>query len=231
MGQSQPDDQFSQDQSSQNTLMHLGRVADVLFALAMAQCFLIFQEPETARSLSDQEIVAFLWSQLQPLSAYAVAFIVVGFYWFEHTKRFRFYKRENELHIWLQLLYLMGMFLIPYSNTLTMYFSENTIVKIWFSVNTAFIGFLAVASWLYATHQHRLIDPKLDQKTIDLIFYNALIEPVFSLLTIGVLFIDPSWWDYVWFLLPLPYVLVEKFIHRVANPSSNYSKEDSEIFH
>jgi uncharacterized membrane protein len=214
-------------QSSQNILTHLGRVADVLFALAMAQGFLTFQEPETSRSLSDQEIVAFLWSQLQPLSAYAVAFIVVGFYWLEHTKRFRFYKRENELHIWLQLLYLMGMFLIPHSNTLTMYFSENTIVKIWFSVNTAFIGFLAVASWLYATHQHRLIDANLDQKTIVLIFYNALIEPVFSLLTIGILFIDPSWWDYIWFLLPIPYVLVDKLIQRTPTVSSSDSISDS----
>ncbi|WAL61856.1 TMEM175 family protein [Thermocoleostomius sinensis] len=212
MNQPSTDNQAVSGQAPQTMLMHLGRVADVLFALAMAQNFLILQEPEAARSLANQEIINFLWSQLQPLSAYAVAFIVVGFYWFEHTKRFKFYKRENELHIWLQLLYLMGMFLIPYSNTLTMYFSENTIVKIWFSINTAFIGFLAAISWLYATQNHRLIDSSLDQKTINSIFYYALIEPIFSFLTIGVVFINPSWWDYIWFLLPIPYILIDKFI-------------------
>jgi len=202
-------------------LSHLSRVADILFALAMAQCFLFFQAPETTRVLTDQEISDFLLAQLQPLSAYAVAFIVVGFYWIEHIKRFWYYRRANELHFWLHLLHLMGTFLIPYSNTLNMYFPENLIVKACFSIHTTLIGLLAVVSWLYATHNNRLVDADLDRNTIRLISYNALVEPVFSLLTIGVLFIDQSWWDYVWFLLPVPYILIEKRFNPLSKISSS----------
>lgn len=205
---------------SKEMLSHLGRVADIIFALAMAQCFLIFQAPETTRTLTDQEIIDFLLAQLKPLSAYAVAFIVVGFYWIEHIKRFRYYRKANELHFWLHLLHLMGTFLIPYSNMLNMYFPENLIIKACFSIHTTLIGLLAVVSWLYATHKNRLVDADLDRNTINLISYNALVEPVFSLLTIGVLFIDQSWWDYVWFLLPIPYLLIEKRFNPLSKISS-----------
>lgn len=220
--------QQSDESISKEMLAHLGRVADIIFALAMAQCILIFQEPETAKAFTDQEIVEFLFAQLKPLSAYTVAFIVVGFYWIEHIKRFKHYQKTNETHFWLQLLYLMGMFLIPYSNTLIMYFSENAIVKACVSLNIAFVGFLAFISWIYATHQHRLISPDLDKKTIGLISYHALIEPVFSMLTIGVLFVNESWWDYVWFLLPIPYILIDKLFNRTSEmpsetPASNHS--------
>lgn len=225
--------QFQRDESnSKEMLGHLSRVADVIFALSMAQCFLTFQLPEANRSFTNQEIVDFLFAQLKPLSAYAVAFIVVGFYWIEHIKRFRHYQKADELHFWLQLLYLMGMFLVPYSNTLSMYFPENVLVKACFSLNTAFIGFLALGSWIYGTHQHRLVDPKLNKKTIDLVSCNALIEPAFSLFTVGVLLIDQTWWDYVWFLLPIPYLVIEKFFNRVSKaptsvPFSNALNADS----
>lgn len=209
--------QFQRDESTSKAMLcHLSRAADIIFALSMAQCFLTFQLPEANRSFTNQEIVDFLFAQLKPLSAYAVAFIVVGFYWIEHIKRFRHYQKTNELHFWLQLLYLMGMFLVPYSNTLSMYFPENVLVKACFSLNTAFIGFLAVGSWIYGTHQHRLVDPKLDKRTINLISCNALVEPVFSLFMLGILLIDQTWWDYVWFLLPVPYILIEKFLSQAS---------------
>lgn len=133
------------DLPKSNSLMirHLGRVAGIIFALAMAQCILGFQVPETAKSFTEKEVFDFLLAQLEPLTAYAVAFIVVGFYWIDHVKRFRYYKQTNEIHLWICLLYLMGLFLIPYSNALVIFFAENLVAKVWFSTNTAFIGFLS----------------------------------------------------------------------------------------
>lgn len=201
-------------------IRHLGRVADIIFALAMAQCILGFQVPETAKSFTEKEVFDFLLAQLEPLTAYAVAFIVVGFYWIDHVKRFRYYKQTNEIHLWICLLYLMGLFLIPYSNALVIFFAENLVAKVWFSTNTAFIGFLSFLNWVYATHQHRLIETELDDKTITTTRWNALVEPVFSLLTIGVALIDQAWWDYVWFLLPIPYFLIEKLLKQSFLSSS-----------
>ncbi|MDZ8086368.1 MAG: TMEM175 family protein [Nostoc sp. DedQUE12b] len=201
--------------SAQNSsIVRLGRIADIIFALAMAQCFFTLGFPEELQQPTNSEVFRFLLAQVKPLTSYAIAFVIVGYYWLDHIKQFRYYKKSDDIHISLYLLYLMSMFLIPYSDTLVIYFPGNAIVKICFSVNTTLIGLLSFANWTYATHKHRLITPDLDSKTIILTRWIILIEPVFSLFTIAVAIIDQSWWEYVWFLLPIPYLLTEKIFRK-----------------
>lgn len=195
-------------------IAHLRRVADIIFALAMAECFLALDFPDQLRQPTNSEVVAFLFAQIKPLTSYAIAFVIVGFYWVEHIKQFKYYKKSDTIHISLYLLYLMGIFLIPYSDTLIIYFPENALVKICFSVNTTFIGLISFFNWTYATHKHRLITDDMSSITIILTRWRILIEPVFSLLTIGIAIIDQAWWEYVWFLLPIPYLWIEKIFSK-----------------
>ncbi|WP_427162701.1 TMEM175 family protein [Aliinostoc sp. HNIBRCY26] len=201
----------AQDKNSdqKEAITHLGRVADIIFALAMAQCFLALDFPEKLQRPTNSEVIAFLLAQITPLTSYAIAFVIVGFYWLDHIKQFKYYKKSDTIHISLYLLYLMGMFLIPYSDTLVIYFPDNAIVKICFSINTTFIGLMSFLNWTYATHKHRLIFDEVSSKTIITTRWRILIEPIFSLLTIGVAILDQNWWEYVWFLLPIPYLWVE----------------------
>jgi uncharacterized membrane protein len=199
--------------SAQNSsIVRLGRIADIIFALAMAQCFFTLGFPEELQQPPNSEVVKFLLAQVKPLTSYAIAFVIVGYYWLDHIKQFRYYKKADDIHISLYLLYLMSMFLIPYSDALVIYFPENAIVKICFSVNTMLIGLLSFMNWIYATHKHRLVAHDLDSKTIILTRWITLIEPVFSLFTIIVAIVDQSWWEYVWFLLPIPYLLIERIL-------------------
>jgi len=208
---------------------HLQRIADIIFALAMAECFLALDFPEKLQQPTDSEVVAFLLAQIKPLTSYAIAFVTVGFYWLEHIKQFKYYKQADTIHISLYLLYLMGIFLIPYSDTLVIYFPENALVKICFSVNTAFIGLISFINWNYATYKHRLIADDLNSEIIISTRWKILIEPIFSLLTIGVAIIDQGWWEYVWFLLPIPYLWTERIFGKdgVKNnqqADNNYEK-------
>jgi uncharacterized membrane protein len=196
------------------SIARLGRIADIIFALAMAQCFLALDFPEKLQQPTDLEIVTFLLAQIKPLTSYAVAFVIVGFYWLDNIRQFKYYKQGDNIHISLYLLYLMGMFLIPYSDTLVIYFPENALVKICFSINTTFIGLLSFINWTYATHKHRLIADNLDSRIIISTRWRILIEPVFSLLTIGVAIINQAWWEYAWFLLPIPYFCTEQMFRR-----------------
>lgn len=202
----------AQDNNSdqKEPIAHLERVADIIFALAMAQCLLALDFPEKLQQPTNSEVVTFLLAQIKPLTSYALAFVIVGFYWLDHIKQFKYYKKSDSIHISLYLLYLMGLFLIPYSDTLVIYFPENAIVKICFSVNTTFIGLISLLNWTYATHNHRLITDEISSATIISTRWRILIEPVFSLLTVGVAVIDQTWWEYVWFLLPIPYLCIEK---------------------
>ncbi|KAB8320628.1 DUF1211 domain-containing protein [Tolypothrix campylonemoides VB511288] len=210
------------------SIARLGRIADIIFALAMAQCFLVLDFPEKLQQPTDTEIVKFLLAQIKPLSSYAIAFVIVGFYWLDNIRQFSYYKKTDDIHISLYLLYLMGMFLIPYSDTLVIYFPENAIVKICFSVNTTLIGLVSFMNWTYATYQYRLIAHDLNSATIISTRWRILIEPVFSLLTIGVAIINQAWWDYVWFLLPIPYFWTERMFGKsnVAHKYSGYRSDE-----
>jgi len=210
--------------AQKKSIDRLGRIADIIFALAMAQCFFAVDFPEELKRPTDSEAIRFLLAQVKPLTSYAIAFVIVGYYWLDHIKQFRYYKKADDIHISLYLLYLMSMFLIPYCDTLVIYFPESAIVKICFSINTTLIGLISFMNWTYATHRHRLVAHDLDSTTINLTRWRILVEPVFSLLTIGVAIIDQAWWDYVWFLLPIPYLWIEEMFGK----SSFASKEQSD---
>jgi hypothetical protein len=55
-----------------------------------------------------------------------------------------------------------------------------------------------------------------------------LIEPIFSLLTIGVAIIDQAWWEYVWFLLPIPYLWIEKIFGKSYDENEQQGGNSSE---
>ena len=190
----------------QNSITRLGRIADIIFALAMAQCFFAVDFPVTIQHPTDFEAISFLVSQIKPLISYGFAFVIVGFYWIDNINQFKNYKKTDPVHSSFYLLYLMGMFLIPYSDTLVIYFPNSAIVKICFSINTAFIGLMSFINWNYATQKYRLVNQDISDATISETSRKILIEPLFSLLTIGVAIIDQSWWEFVWFLLPIPYL-------------------------
>ncbi len=219
---------FQEDDSAQtNSILRLGRIADIIFALAMAQCFFALDFPQDLKQPRDSEVISFLLSQIKPLTSYAIAFIIIGYYWLDHIKQFRYFKKVDDLHISLYLLYLMSIFLIPYTNTLVIYFPENAIVKICLSANTALIGLVSWINWTYATHHHRLISPNLDNLTIESTKRRILIEPIFSLMTIVAAIIDQTLWDYIWVLLPIPYILTEKIYGEKDRDLNNTSAYDS----
>ena len=196
--------------ANQNSIFRLSRIANIIFALAMAQCFFAVDFLVKFNHPTNSQAITFLLEQIKPLISYIIAFVIVGFYWVDNLNQFKYYKKTDSVHSFIYLLYLMGMFLIPYCDTLVIYFPDNALVKICFTINTTFIGLLSCLNWIYATHKLRLVAYDLDYKTIISTRWRILIEPVFSLLTIGVALIDQSWWEYVWFLLPIPYFLNDK---------------------
>jgi uncharacterized membrane protein len=122
------------------SIAQFSRLADIIFALAMAVTVLGFQIPKNAISMNDAEVNKFLIAQLEPLGAYLITFIVVTVYWIDHKQRLKYYQKTDEIHLWLCFVYLMFLFLMPYSNTLTVFLPDKLMVKVWFSLNTFLIG-------------------------------------------------------------------------------------------
>jgi uncharacterized membrane protein len=202
----------SEAKNSNYKINNLIRLSDSIFALAMALTILGFDLPESATSMNDLQINSFLITQLKPLSLYVSTFILIAFYWVDNSQQFSYYQKTDNVHLWLYILYLMCLFIVPYSNALIIYFPENFLVQVEYSFNLFVIGLFSFLNWTYATHEHRLVESSLETKIIIENKVKSLIEPSVSLITILVAWFDSSLWEWSWLLLPVIYILVEKFL-------------------
>jgi uncharacterized membrane protein len=198
-------------------LRHLGRLSDFIFAIAMGLTIMDF-DPSKAKSLSNDEVTKFLMAQLEPLTVFAITFLVLAFYWIDHAKRFSYFKKTNDIHLWLYLLYLMSIFVVPYSNAMSIEYPDNTLVKIWFSINIFLIGLFSCLSWFYATHRHQLIEPDLDASVIRSSSIQSLIEPTVALISIPLTLLNQDLWEWSWLLVPIFYVAAEKIMEKNLHP-------------
>jgi len=198
--------------NSPKLIHHLSRLSDSIFALAMALTIIGFDLPDSVTSIDDIEVKKFVLTQLDHLSTYIITFILLAFYWIDHTQKFSHYKKSNEIHLWLYLFYLMFIFIVPYSNALNIYYPNEAIIKIWYSVNIFLIGLFSFLNWIYATTEHRLISAKLEINHIKAISIKTLIEPVVSIVTIIVAFWNQSLWEYTWLLVILLYLIADKLL-------------------
>ncbi len=223
---------MNQNNTSTNMILHLGRLSDTIFALAMALTIFGFDFPKFAESASNMEINQFLISQLEPLENYFITFVILAFYWIDHVKQFSHYRKTDEIHLWLYIVYLMCLFIVPFSNVLIMYFPDNYIVQICYSINIFLIGLFSFLNWTYATYKHRLIDTYLNKQTINYIRVNSLIEPIVALITIIVALINPSLWNLSWASVIIFYILAETFVKKsvdtqLTDDSNNDNKSEA----
>lgn len=195
-----------------NSVNHLARLSDCIFALAMAITFMGFEFPETIELNSNAEINHFLIEQLKSLGIYVITFILVAFYWINHTQQFGYLKKTNQTHLFIYALYLMGLLIIPFSNDLVFRLSGSPFAKIWFSCNICLIGFLSCASWIYATNQHRLVDESLDPQLILSVKVKTLIEPICALISIPIALVNPDLSDLAWLLIPVISPIADRVI-------------------
>ncbi|BAZ09523.1 hypothetical protein NIES4071_13310 [Calothrix sp. NIES-4071] len=202
--------EIDKEYKSTNMIRHLARLSDCIFAFAMALMVAGFDFPD-AKDMTDAQINSFLMGQLKPLGTYVITFVLVAVYWIAHSQQVSYYRRTDETHLWIGVVYLMCLFIVPLSNDLLMSFPKSFMVKVWFSVNIFLIGILSFVSWTYATYNHRLVDLSLDKRVIWSTRVKALIEPVFALVSIAVAFLNQGLWDYVWLVIPIVYFLVERF--------------------
>ncbi|NES25213.1 MAG: DUF1211 domain-containing protein [Symploca sp. SIO3E6] len=205
-------EQSPQKNSAHNEqfLHRLQILTDGIFVLAMTLMILQFDTPELNQQMTNLEIQNFLFSQFPALGIYVISFILVAFYWVAHLERFQYYKRTDQPHIWLQLLSLMFLVILPYSNDLSTLYTLNFPVQVFCSLNLFFVGIFSYFSWVYATHNHRLVEADLEQGFINSLKQKTLVEPLVSLLAIIPASINPSFWGLTFLLIPLVYIYLEK---------------------
>lgn len=185
----------------QQSLERLKRISDGIFMLAMTLMVLQFDLPNVEGEMSTKEIKDFLIAQLPALYIYLGTFILIAFYWFNNLQQFTYYKKTNTVHLWLNLLSLMFVVIIPYTNDLINIYSLNPYIQIFYSINLFLVGLFSSLSWWYASRNNHLIDATLDTRKVIKIGVESIIEPIVSLLAIVVSLINPTYWEWTFFMI------------------------------
>jgi uncharacterized membrane protein len=185
-------------------------LADAIFALSMVYMASAFDLPDTTVVDSSRELTSFLEGQLPVVAIYVVSFVLVAVYWMKHLEHFSYLKKTNIGHLWLQILFLAMVVIIPYSNGLTSAAPDTFAFQTFYSINMFLVGLFSLLSWIYATRNHRLVDPDLDPSTIRHLRNEAMVEPAIALVSILAARLSPALWEITLLLIPVAFFAQKK---------------------
>lgn len=188
-------------------------LADIMFATSMSIMVLNIEIPSFGHITSTAELAKFLLNQLDNMSSFFVAFLVIAVYWIKHLEHFSSIRIVNQTFIWFQLLFLSSLMLIPFWNTYIAQFPENVAIKVFLSANMVLVGLFSFLSINYAANQkHRLIDESVSDKDIKETKMQILAEPTIAIIAAGLVFVNTHLWDIAFILVPLLFILRKKLI-------------------
>ena len=161
-------------------------LTDGIFAIVMTVMIVSLAEVMNFTAMKEQDFHKFFLSLGDDFISYAVSFLILGFLWFEHHWQFHFIKHIDPILVFLHILLFMFICLIPFLTVLAGNHPQFLAPILAFEINILIVCALLYASWAYATHRRRLVEPSLDKKIISNHNMIGLSLIIVTLVAIGV---------------------------------------------
>jgi uncharacterized membrane protein len=184
-------------------LSRLINFSDAVIAIAITLLVLEIRLPELTRGLDGPTITGEILSLWPKYLGYLVSFWVIGLYWMAHHRIFRLIDSYDRRLLTLNLAFLCTVAFMPFPTSVLFDYAGVFIVVLLYAGTLTLTGLSLVAIWLYATKEHRLVDPQLDERMIHNQTQSLLVGPGVFLLSIIVAIFNPDLGMYVW-LLQIP---------------------------
>lgn len=205
-------------------------LCDGVFAIAITLLVLDIRLPDDAAQFS-----ANLPGFLRKILFYFLTFMVIAGYWVVHRRLMHLIKRLDRYFIWLTFLFLSLVALFPATMILIGQFGDHPEAVIIYVSTISACGFATGLLWIYASWNHRLIDPDVEQERINFKTLNILINPIyFALSLLLLLFVKDL--DIVfesWIFIGIPSTILHRIyryrIHKHAQQAGT-SPEDSALW-
>lgn len=163
--------------------------SDAVFAIAITLLALEIRLPETEGNLGNAELARALIALWPKYLGYAISFMVIGFFWIGHHRKFHLIKRYDGTLLRLNLLLLMVIAFIPFPAAVISEYGNRT-ATIFYAMVMILAGLLSMAIWTYASSHNRLIDPTLDIHLRRKEIWNPQVVTWIFLLSIGIAFFN-----------------------------------------
>ena len=194
---------MSVDKEKGYGLSRLINFSDAVIAIAITLLVLEIRLPELTRGLDGPTITGEILSLWPKYLGYLVSFWVIGLYWMAHHRIFRLIDSYDRRLLTLNLAFLCTVAFMPFPTSVLFDYAGVFIVVLLYAGTLTLTGLSLVAIWLYATKEHRLVDPQLDERMIHNQTQSLLVGPGVFLLSIIVAIFNPDLGMYVW-LLQIP---------------------------
>lgn len=184
----------------------LNTLVDGIFAVVMTLLVFDLKVPEIAATQVQAELLPRLMELIPNLGTYFISFAVLGIFWVGHHNFFFYVKRVDRVMLWINILFLAIVALVPFSTGLLAKYGTNALVSALYGINFVVIGLILYGGWHYATHHHRLVDPRLREEFIQHVKGLVVLSPIIYGIATLASFFHPliSWAIYVG--LPLYYI-------------------------
>ena len=128
--------------------------SDGVFGVAITLLVIDVRLPPIPPDSDDTAVLQALWGIEQKLLVFAFTFIIVGISWLGHHRKFNYIDKVDGRLLWLNLLYLMVLYLVPFGSSIV---AEHGSSRVAFAVHA---GVMALADILFASvFTHGLREP------------------------------------------------------------------------
>lgn len=131
----------------------LEALADGIFAVAMTLLVIELKIPETAHITTQEQLIAALAHLIPKFIAWLISFFVLAIFWASHHRLFHYVRVVDGKLTWMTIGYLAGVSLMPFSSALTGEYGGALVSQIFYSMNMALLGIMALLKSRYV-HKH-----------------------------------------------------------------------------
>jgi uncharacterized membrane protein len=182
-------------------------LTDGIFAIAMTLLVLAIDFPQEGMKGTPGAVKQLLFGQDKEFFNYALSFMLLASFWTLHHQLFRFLKKTDAVHLWINIIKLMFIAMVPFSSSLVGDFPDDKTSQLIFGANMFIIGALFLWNWVYAGWKHRLVDGRMAVSRIRDLAGEIAIIPVVSLGAVMVAMFNPRAAIYVYIIIPLYLIL------------------------
>ncbi len=174
--------------------------SDGVFAIVITLLILTIEVPDIPPASVAQELPGRLLALAPDCLSYVISFLVVAVYWQAHHRVFGPIRGYDRTLLWLNFLFLMAISFLPFPTSLLGEYREQLPVGI-YAIDVSLASLMLVLTSWYATKEHHLTDPHLDEGALRQQHVQGLAVPVVFLLSIAISFFSVTAAMCSWLLL------------------------------
>lgn len=184
------------------TLERLKGLSDGVVSIVLTLLVLGIEVPE-GHDFSREGLFTFLSKFEYQLTVYAVSFVLIGGYWVQHNVMFHYFRNATRGLLWFNLFFLFLLTLLPFTTQLIGHYRYEPLVIVIYGIVNAATGCSLAFMWWGANRLVPVVSPRIDNAIVRSMLHRIMLGPVFSLVAIGVAFLNVRLSHLVFLSIPI----------------------------